>query len=185
MKRLLFTPLLALLLSCAGPFLPPGKSAYNQGVEAWRAKNYAEAREQWSRSLAEGGPDEALNNLGYLLYYGMGGVAQPEKAVELWRKGAALGVSEAQWHLGTAYEEGKGVAASPVQAFAWYLCAAATASQANEDLKTERAVANDAVRSAGRLAPRLTAAEMAQAEALAGQLIAKYSKRLSTDSARN
>lgn len=185
MKSWLLAPLLFLLVACAGPVPKAGESSYNQGVEAWRAKNYAEARVQWSRSLAEGGPDEALNNLGYLLYHGLGGGAQPAKAVELWRKGAAVGVSEAQWHLGAAYEEGKGVAASLVQAFAWYLCASATASQANEDSKTERAVANDAVRSAGRLAPRLTASEMAQAEALAGQLIAKYSVRLSTDAARN
>lgn len=93
-----------LLVAFASTALADGKqSPYNAGVDAWKVKNFAEARRLWSSSLAEGGPDEALNNLGYLYYYGLGGEARRDKAVELWRKGAALGVSESQLHLGHAY----------------------------------------------------------------------------------
>src|SRR5438309_9817807 len=66
------------------------ESAYEKGVDAWRAKNFAEARRQWELSVAQGGPDEALNNLGFLLYHGQGGPADQPRAVALWRKGAAL-----------------------------------------------------------------------------------------------
>lgn len=156
-------------------------SAYNKGVDAWRAKNYAEARKQWTQSLAEGGPDEALNNLAYLLYEGLGGEPQPAKAVELWRKGAALSVSEAQWHLGQAYEEGRGVQGSLVQAYAWYLCAAATAGHLSQGDETERAIEIDAHESARKVAIKMTAAQQEQAKAIAQQLIAKYATRLSTE----
>ena len=178
MKRLLFAPLLALLLSCAGLSQPSNTSAYNQGVEAWRAKNYAEARRQWTRSLAEGGSDLALNNLAFLLYEGLGGEAQPERAVELWRKGAALSVSEAQWHLGQAYEAGKGVGRDPVQAYAWYLCAVATASLVSGEDSIERAIEADARRSASLVAGRLSASDQDRAKEISKQLIGRYSRRL-------
>src|SRR4051794_9392584 len=65
------------------------QSPYNKGVAAWRVKDYAEARKQWEQSLAEGGPDAALNNLAFLYFHGLGGAVRTGPAVELWRKGAA------------------------------------------------------------------------------------------------
>jgi TPR repeat protein len=154
------------------------ESAYNKGVDAWRGKDYAEARKQWERSLAEGGPDEALNNLGFLLYRGLGGAADPDKAVVLWRKGAALAVSEAQLHLGQAYEAGRGVAYNRVQALAWYLCAIATASKRTAEDDTERVIERDARNAEVNLRRRLSAVEVAMAERLAAQLSAKYATPL-------
>lgn len=157
------------------------ESAYNRGVAAWRAKDYAEARKQWEQSLAEGGPDEALNNLAFLLYAGLGGPAEPAKAVELWRKGAALAVSEAQLHLGQAYEAGRGVTASATQAYAWYQCAIATAGQLSAEDAVEKDIQQDAAKALAQLTPRLSAAELSAGDALAKDLIAKYVARLSVE----
>jgi TPR repeat protein len=154
-------------------------SSYNKGVEAWRINDYAEARKQWSQSLAEGGPDEALNNLAYLLYYGLGGDAQPDKAVELWRKGAALAVSEAQLHLGHAYEKGNGTERNPATAYAWYRCAIATAHALSTDDATEKQIERDAITALSSLERGLSAEHRNDGEALAAVLIAKYSVRLS------
>lgn len=172
---------LAVLLMAAAP-VQAGKSAYNLGVEAWRAKDYAEARRQWQRSLGEGGPDEALNNLAFLLYHGLGGEAEPAKAVELWRKGAALGVSEAQWHLGQAYEAGRGIGRNPVRAYAWYACAVATASKPDQGSESaEREILRQATESLSKLDRTLSADERKQALQLAAELKARYSTRLSIE----
>jgi TPR repeat protein len=181
MKTSTALSLLTLTLACLCASATADNSAYNKGVNAWRAKDYAEARKQWTQSISEGGPDEALNNLAYLLYNGLGGDPMPEKAVELWRKGAALSVSEAQWHLGQAYEEGRGVQSNQVQAYAWYLCAAATASNLSKNDETEREIEIDAKESAQKISEKLNVSQQAQAKAIAQQLIAKYATRLSTD----
>ena len=92
------------LLGCA---TQPTQSAYNLGVNAYQAKNYVVAREQWSKAI-EAGDTSALNNLGYLLYFGLGGTPDSTRAVALWKRAATAGHSEAQWHLGYAYETGNG-----------------------------------------------------------------------------
>ena len=154
------------------------ESAYNKGVNAWRSKNYEEARVQWRQSLAEGGPDEALNNLAYLLYHGLGGDTQTEKAIELWRKAAALAISEAQVHLGYAYEQGVGVERNLVQAFAWYQCAIVTAGGQMESDATEREIRQMAMEQVVKLEPRLLPASRLEGERLAREFTSKYSKRL-------
>ena len=62
-------------------------SAYNRGVDAYKRKDYAEALAQWSASVAKGNID-AMNNLGYLLYYGRGTDRAPQDGVQLWRVAA-------------------------------------------------------------------------------------------------
>lgn len=168
----------ALILFSFGAGVLADESAYNKGVDAWRAKNFVEARKQWQRSLSEGGPDEAFNNLGYLLYYGHGGAADKPKAVELWRKGAVLAVSEAQVHLGRAYEDGAAVPRSLSRAYAWYKCAMATAGRVSKEDATERRIEIMAQEAIAKLSPRLSAVEQAEGEALAQDLVSKYSIRL-------
>ena len=155
------------------------ETPYNKGTAAWRAKDYAEARKQWEISIAQGGPDEAFNNLGYLRYYGLDGKADPEVAVELWRKGAVLAVSEAQLHLGEAYKKGRGVARSLALAYAWHLCAIATADRLAASDETESAILKSATQSLNKLRPELTPAEQAQGERLGKDLISRYGSRLS------
>jgi len=172
---------LVLLVAAWMPTTPAlaEESPYNKGVAAWRVQDYAEARKQWETSLAQGGPDEALNNLAFLLYNGLGGKAEPERAVELWRKGAALAVSEAQWHLGEAYEQGRGVARNRVTAYAWYLCAVATAEKLAAEDETEAAILEDASESRDHLAQHLAPMERASGERLAQELITRYAAPLS------
>jgi len=174
--------ILSVLLSVAvvAASAEPTESSYNKGVAAWRVKDYAEARKQWAASLAEGGPDEAFNNLGYLLFYGLGGDADQEKAVELWRKDAILSVSEAQVHLGRAYATGKGVARDAPLAYAWYQCAIATSSRLSAADSTEAEIQASAEAARDELLGSLSEAERAEGDRIAKELVSKYAVRLST-----
>lgn len=155
-------------------------SPYNKGVDAWRAKNFVEARRQWELSLAQGGPDESLNNLGFLLYHGLGGSADQHRAVTLWKKGAALAVSEAQLNLGRAYEQGGGVAPDRAQAYAWYKCAVATATRRSDGDVTEKLVRQDAEAELARLVALLTPQERATGERLAVGYVVRYASPLAS-----
>jgi tetratricopeptide (TPR) repeat protein len=177
MRLMLVSVLLAIFASAA--VAGSAESPYNAGVEAWKVKNFAEARRLWARSLAEGGPDEALNNLGYLYYYGLGGETRHDKALELWRKGAALGVSESQFHLGNAYEKGGGVMVSLVQAYAWYRCAIVASARRSATDAVEHEIKALAEESFAKLTPKLSGKELADGERLATQYISKYATRLS------
>ncbi|MFM9901692.1 MAG: tetratricopeptide repeat protein [Polaromonas sp.] len=162
------------LLGCA---TQPTQSAYNLGVNAYQAKNYVVAREQWSKAI-EAGDTSALNNLGYLLYFGLGGTPDSTRAVALWKRAATAGHSEAQWHLGYAYETGNGVQQSNTEAYAWYRCAIVSASQAHpDDKEAEAQISQDAAQSLGKLLERLPADQFAAAEQLAKQYTATYSQR--------
>jgi TPR repeat protein len=110
--------LFACLLAQAAP-----DTAYNLGVDAYRVKDYTSARQHWAKAVEEG-ENFALNNLGFLLYEGLGGPPDQARAVELWSMAARRGNNESQWHLAQAFEKGKGVAQSLVDAYAWYRCAA-------------------------------------------------------------
>ena len=58
-------------LLIASPVCIGTESDYNLGVQAYRTRNYPEAAAQWKKTVARGNVD-AMNNLGYLLYYGYG-----------------------------------------------------------------------------------------------------------------
>ena len=162
------------LLGCATPLT---ESSYNLGVNAYRVKNYGLAREQWAKAVEEG-ETSALNNLGYLLYFGLGGPPDVGRALVLWKRAATLGHSEAQWHLGHAYETGTGVQQSITEAYAWYRCAIVSASAAPEiDKETEAQISQDAAKSLGKLLERLPAEHFAAAEQMAKQYISWYARR--------
>jgi TPR repeat protein len=160
---------------------PAAESNYNLGVEAWRAKQFAIARAHWEATLSEGGSDEAFNNLGYLLYHGEGGNSDKSRAIALWRKGAALGVSEAQLHLANAYQEGGGVPKNLTRAYAWYLCSIQTATKHSKHEPVELKILGRAERDLSKLLPRLSAFERSSGKRQAEELIGKYSTRLSTN----
>lgn len=155
------------------------ESAYNKGVAAWGANDFAQARAHWKQSLSEGGPDSAYNNLGFLFYHGLGGNQDRALAVTLWLKGAALSVSEAQFHLGEAYAQGHGgLRRSRVQAFAWLECARVTASRLSASDSTEGKIEKSAVEALAKLAPALSAKDRAAADVLAQEFIGKYASAL-------
>jgi len=152
-------------------------SAYNRGVDAYKKKDYAEARAQWSASVTKGNID-AMNNLGYLLYYGHGTDRAPQDAVQLWRVAAFAGQSEAQWHLATAYDTGVGVAGDPAKAYAWYRCSIETASTKLRSDKgdTEAQILKDAKQSLAKLRLKLSADDLKRGQALAADYIRRYAK---------
>jgi hypothetical protein len=123
------------------------------------------------------GETSAMNNLGYLLFEGLGGPTDVEQALALWRRAAKLGHSEAQWHLGEAYERGKGVQPSFTEAYAWYRCAMASAQAAPSSDATETEIFKDAGKSLAKLLEKLAPEQFAAAELLAKQYVASYARR--------
>ena len=167
----------AFLSGCAS--IESQTTSYNKGVTAYQQKNYVEARRYWEQSIAEGQPSDALNNLGFLLFHGLGGAPEPERAVSLWQKGAILGVSEAQWHLGAAYGKGQGTQRNYPMAYAWFRCAVANAESATGPSKSvEEGVAKGARRSLEVLLDRLTPEEFESGRRFATEYIEKYGKRI-------
>ncbi|MBS0376742.1 MAG: sel1 repeat family protein [Proteobacteria bacterium] len=175
MRRILCVASTLVLAACT-PFRA-AESPYNLGVAAWKQKDYPEAARQWSVEVLQGNAD-ALNNLAYLYFNGLGGPKRVDAAVGLWRLAAQAGHSEAQWHLGFAYERGAGVPQSPSRAFGWYRCAMASAErEAHGDKEAiERTIFEDAKRSLEDLQPGMSAAEIAEGEALARELIDRYGR---------
>jgi hypothetical protein len=98
------------------------------------------------------------------------------QAVSLWTQAAQSGDRESQWHLGQAFEEGKGPEQSLIKAYAWYRCAVAgfQAAPVIDDLDAE--IGRDASQSLIRLLPKLSPAEFEAAEKLAKLYVASFSK---------
>ena len=119
-----------------------------------------------------------MNNLAYLNSNGMGVPRRDDVALRLWEAAAYAGHSEAQWHLGSAYEEGLGVSVDLVRAYAWYACAAESATRrVSGDAKDlESAIGKDAEASLTALKPKLDSQQLDRAERLRGQLIERYGK---------
>ena len=150
-------------------------SDYNRGVDAFRNQDYALARDYWAKA-AQAHDSSALNNLGYLLFYGLGGSADTVHAVQLWQEAAVAGHSEAQWHLGHALERGQGVALDKLTAYAWYRCAVVNAQSADAGHGSEAEIAKDARTSLAKLLDTLPIDQLAAAEQQARQYIALYAK---------
>jgi TPR repeat protein len=80
---------------------------YYTGTCHFRNEDYLSAAESWAElaSLETVGPADfdlqvdVLNNLGYLLFFGQGIDAEPERAVEYWTRAVSLGQIEAEYHL--------------------------------------------------------------------------------------
>ncbi len=173
-RTVVISLLLSALVGCVAT--PSKETEYDLGVYAYRVKDYSTARQHWTRAVEQQDEMMALNNLGYLLYYGLGGEPDTTRAVSLWTAAATKGNSESQWHLGRAFEEGKGTEQSLVQSYAWYRCAAAIfqATPAVDDLDVQ--IAQDAHTSLVRLLPKLSPSHFEASERLAKEYIAKYSK---------
>jgi TPR repeat protein len=162
---------LAMLAGCA--FTPIAQTEYNMGVEAFRIHDYRSARHHWDAAVAQHAP-HADNNLGFLLYRGLGGAADVPRAIALWTEAARAGEAEPQWHLGQAYEDGKGVERSVTEAYAWYRCALDTALDKAAPRDVDAQIATNANRSLAQLRPKLTPAQLEAGEALAQARMAAY-----------
>lgn len=170
---LLFVSLALALAGCAAP-AQLADGPYNRGVDAYRAKDYESARALWTLEVAKGNPS-AENNLGYLLYYGLGGPPDKARAVSLWRRSALAGQPEAQWHLGVAYADGEALGRSAVEAYAWYRCAIANGDGV-DGLEREdgKVIAGLSRKSLNTLMVSMSKVELEQGGALAEQYIRQY-----------
>jgi hypothetical protein len=93
------------------------------GIAAYREKDYAKAAELW-RPLAEQGQAAAQYLLG-TLYVDGNGVIQNDAVAFMWFQRAAIqGDAAAQYNVGASYAGGKGVQRSDADAAKWFLRAA-------------------------------------------------------------
>lgn len=152
------------------------RGSYNKGVDAWRRQDYAAAAREWSVAVLSGDTN-AMNNLAYLYFNGMGTERRIDDAIALWRLASYSGNSESQWHLGYAYQEGIGVEKDLVAAYAWYSCAIETAQRlaARDESGTEAKIAADAKSSLAGLEGQLAPEPLASALVLRSKLIERYS----------
>jgi TPR repeat protein len=160
----------AVLVLLTGCVTTSNETEYNRGVESFRARDYSNARFHWA-AATEQNVRAAYNNLGYLLYFGLGGTAEPERAVSLWTVAAKNGDREAQWHLALAFEEGKGVSRDLVTAYAWYRCADANFAAAPLVDQADAEAVKDMRAAITRLVAKLSVDQVREAEILATKYI--------------
>jgi TPR repeat protein/photosystem II stability/assembly factor-like uncharacterized protein len=115
---------------------------------------------KWYRLAAEQGHPPAQFNLGYMYDAGKGVPQDYAEAVKWYRLSAEQGYANAQNNLGLKYERGNGVKKDNVYAYMWWEIAA---SQGNEVARANR----------DEVAARMTRAEIAKAQAMALECVAK------------
>ncbi len=132
--------------------------AQSQGVP----RDYGKAVE-WYRKAAEQGLARAQHNLGVSYDSGRGVPRDYAEAVNWYRKAAEQGLYQAQYNLGGMYAEGQGVPQDYILAHMWYSLAA---TSGHPYAKGER----------DRAAEEMNAAQIAEAQKLAGEWWAKHRK---------
>jgi TPR repeat protein len=118
MKKILLLPVISILFFCA-----PAFADFAKGWDAVQKGDFVTALKEW-KPLAEQGDAKAQINLGSM--YGNGwGVAQDYKAAFKWYTLAAeQGFADAQYNLGVMYDNGHGVIQDYKAAVKWYKLAA-------------------------------------------------------------
>jgi TPR repeat protein len=140
-------------------------SQYNLGVAYYNGKgvpqNYREAV-KWYQVSAARGFAPAMHNLGWMYNKGLGVTQDYREALRLYRLAAEKGFAEAQRDMGVMYAEGKGVTQDYIYAHMWSNIAASNGADAagNRDI----------------VAGKMTAAQIARAQELAKQCVAKNYK---------
>jgi hypothetical protein len=174
MKKLKFI-LSLMIFSFAIATAQAEESSYNLGVAAYKAKNYAEARQQWGKAIEQGSVP-ANSNLGYLLSTGLGGEKDPVLAVKLWRTAAIKGHSEAQLHLARAYERGLGIEQNLSLSYAWSRTSIESAREGENgaDRQVEEAIEADAQEFLIGLLDKLSPQDFGNGKSIAIEYIAKY-----------
>ncbi|MEO5766007.1 MAG: tetratricopeptide repeat protein [Casimicrobiaceae bacterium] len=94
-----------------------------EGLEAYRAKDYAKAAALW-RPLAEAGDATAQYRLATLYAEGQGVEQDDELAFKWFLRAAEKGEPTAQYDVGASYMGGHGVGASDAEGAKWFLRAA-------------------------------------------------------------
>ncbi len=115
--------LAAAALVAIAAFAPVAAGPLEDGLTAYRDRDYAAALESW-RALADKGDAAAQYRLGTLYAEGKG-VAQSDVTAAAWfARAAEQGNAEAQYNLAASFAEGLGVAKDDAAAVKWFRRAA-------------------------------------------------------------
>ena len=139
-------------------------AVYDAGVEAYQRKEYGTARKLWQRA-AELGDHNAASNLGFLLYYGLGGAADSVQGIAYWQQAMARGDAEAHRHVAQAIIDGDRSLGSEPEAYGHALAARALALRDSEIAGD--GVARDADTLIARIGSRLSVKEKQTGDSLA------------------
>ena len=112
--RALFVALSLLIVAIPQAFA----GDFEDGMEAYRDKDYGKARILWL-PLAESGHTFALNNVGMMYKKGNGVPRDLKKAVKYFKQSSDQGFSLASYNLAAMYQSGKGVKKNRKTAFKW------------------------------------------------------------------
>ncbi len=92
--------------------------AFEDGLEAFNAADYAQAYAIWWR-LAKEGDAKAQASLGFMYYSAKGVRRDDEQSLYWFRRAADAGQPTAQFFLGMQYFYGRGVARDLARAYSW------------------------------------------------------------------
>ena len=197
MKNLLLIICLTLAVLFGGAGTSWGAD-YDKGLAAANSGDFATALREWT-PLAEQGVANAQFNLGLMYCYGRDIPQDYKTAVKWFTRAAEQGVANAQFNLGRMYHQGRGVPQDYKTALKWYTLAAEQ-GQANAQVNlgvmyaTGKGVIKDNVyahmwwniaaasghkhASENRdiVAKEMTSTEIAKAEKLASECVAKKYK---------
>jgi TPR repeat protein len=141
-------------------------SQYNLGVAYYEGKgvtqDYREAV-KWFQVSAAMGYAQAMHNLGWMYYMGRGVTQDYREALRLYRLASEKGFAASQSNLGGMYDMGKGITQDYIYAHMWFNIAASNGSA-------------DAAGNRDIVAGKMTAAQIARAQELAKQCVAKNYK---------
>jgi len=136
------------------------RSANADALAASDRGDYAMALRLW-RPLADQGHASAQISLGLMYDNGHGVPQDYAEAVKWYRKAADRGNAAAQFTLGTMYDNGHGLPQDYVEAHKWYNLAAASFPASQPEMRETAVVNRD------RVAAKMTAAQIAEAQQLA------------------
>ena len=122
-----------------------------------------------ARKAAEQGNPLSQFNLGLMYYKGRAVRQNYTEAVKWWRLSAEKGFAEALNNLGMMYGNGDGVAQDHVEAHKWFDLAASRHPPGSKR--------RNSVRDRDFLAKKMTAAQITEAQQLAGEWRAAFGKR--------
>ena len=153
MKRLLLT----LVVLCGANTVAVAGDV-GEGTAAFNRKDYATALAKYTKA-AKAGDARAQYNLGVMYDNGQGVTQDYQQAVRWYTKAAEAGIPRAQYNLGVMYDNGQGVKQDYRQAHKWLNLAA---SAETDKERRARAVSNR-----DRVAAKMTAQQLAEAQKLA------------------
>lgn len=111
------------VFAVAALLVAPAYAGYDEGLAAYKRKDYETARKEM-QPLADAGDPRAQVAIGYLYFHAHGLPQNDTEAFKWFRKAAMQGYAPGQAQLGVMYEEGYGTVRNSVEALKWYRLAA-------------------------------------------------------------